>query len=139
MAVDFEKLKKVNDDVIGWIHNPDTVIDYPVVQGDDNDYYLNHLINGTYNASGTPFLDVNMKSDFSEKSYRYLVKASVKPYRLCRYITPNYFGVCYLDAAALVKNFLSEIGKKYFYFLVTVLILATVKDPIGIYRDILTL
>ena len=68
LNIDFAKLKKINKDVIGWIYNPGTVINYPVVQGKDNSYYLKHLINGTYNASGTPFLDYHMKSDFSDKN-----------------------------------------------------------------------
>lgn len=67
VKVDFKKLKKVNNDIIGWINNPGTVINYPVVQGKDNEYYLKHLYTGAYNSSGTPFLDSNIKSDFSEK------------------------------------------------------------------------
>ena len=67
VQVDFDKLKASNPDVIGWIYNAGTVIDYPVVQGSDNEYYLHHLITGKYNSSGTPSLDVNMKKDFSEK------------------------------------------------------------------------
>ena len=68
VQVNFDKLKASNPDVIGWIYNEGTVIDYPVVQGSDNEYYLHHLITGKYNSSGTPFLDVNMKKDFSEKN-----------------------------------------------------------------------
>ena len=67
VQINFTKLKNVNSDIIGWIYNAGTVINYPVVQGKDNDYYLNHLITGKYNSSGTPFLDANIKSDFSEK------------------------------------------------------------------------
>lgn len=67
VRIDFDKLKGVNNDIIGWIYNGGTVINYPVVQGTDNSFYLNHLITGKYNSSGTPFLDVNIKSDFSEK------------------------------------------------------------------------
>ena len=68
VQVDFDKLKASNPDVIGWIYNAGTVIDYPVVQGSDNEYYLHHLITGKYKSSGTPFLDINMKKDFSEKN-----------------------------------------------------------------------
>ena len=68
LKIDFAKLQKVNKDVIGWIYNPGTVINYPVVQGKDNSYYLKHLINGKENPSGTPFLDYHMKPDFSDKN-----------------------------------------------------------------------
>lgn len=34
--IDFASLKEINEDVIGWLYLPDTVINYPVVQGEDN-------------------------------------------------------------------------------------------------------
>ena len=38
--INFKALQAVNPDVIGWIYSPNTTINYPVVQGDDNAYYL---------------------------------------------------------------------------------------------------
>lgn len=40
--INFEELMRENPDTIGWIRVPDTNIDYPIVQGEDNDFYLNH-------------------------------------------------------------------------------------------------
>ena len=57
IEVDFEALRKVNPDVIGWIYCPDTVINYPVMHGETNDTYLHHSYDGTYNASGSIFED----------------------------------------------------------------------------------
>ena len=37
-TVDFDSLKSYNSDVVGWIYCPDTEINYPVAQSDDNDY-----------------------------------------------------------------------------------------------------
>ena len=40
ISVDFDTLKEANDDVIGWLYCEDTPINYPVLQSDDNSYYL---------------------------------------------------------------------------------------------------
>ena len=65
-GINFKALQAVNPDVIAWIYCPDTAINYPVVQGDDNAYYLNHLADGTENRNGCPFLDVQNRPDFSD-------------------------------------------------------------------------
>ncbi len=46
-----------NEDTVGWIKVEDTVIDYVVVQGADNDEYLHKGFYGEYNSAGTIFLD----------------------------------------------------------------------------------
>lgn len=50
-------LQKQNSDIIGWIQIENTNINYPVVQGKDNDYYLNHNYQKKYSANGAIFLD----------------------------------------------------------------------------------
>lgn len=61
-----EGLKEINPDVIGWIEIPDTNIDYPVMQGDDNQYYMDHTIYGTDNVAGSIFMEVQNQDDFSD-------------------------------------------------------------------------
>lgn len=64
--VDFTSLKKINKDTVGWIECDGTKIDYPVVQSDDNDYYLHHSIKKEDSFSGTIFMDTNNNKDFKD-------------------------------------------------------------------------
>lgn len=66
--VDFGALQALNEDVVGWIYIPDTRVNYPILQGDDNDEYLYHLLTGDYNSSGSIFLDAGVSGDFSGKN-----------------------------------------------------------------------
>ena len=65
--VDFDKLRSVNEDVVGWIY-VDALddISYPVVQGKDNDTYLHRTYEKNYNFAGTIFVDYENSRDFSD-------------------------------------------------------------------------
>ena len=67
IIVDFDSLRSVNSDVIGWIYCAGTVIDYPVAHG-NNDYYLHHSYDGTYSSFGTIFVEETNSPDFSDAS-----------------------------------------------------------------------
>lgn len=66
--VDFAALKVINEDVVGWIYIPDTRVNYPIVQGENNDEYLYHLLTGEYNGSGSIFLESKVKRDFTTRN-----------------------------------------------------------------------
>lgn len=55
--VNLNELKKINNDIKGWIKVNGTNINYPFVQGVDNDYYLTHSIDKSHNVAGWVFLD----------------------------------------------------------------------------------
>lgn len=57
MNVNFDELLNKNPDTVGWIKVEGTKVNYPVVQSDDNDYYLKHAFNGSSNAGGWIFAD----------------------------------------------------------------------------------
>lgn len=61
-----ETLKEISGNCIGWIEIPDSGIDYPIMQGKDNNEYLNRNPYGEYSLSGSIFLDANNASDFSD-------------------------------------------------------------------------
>ena len=63
--IDFAALWETCPDVVGWIRIDGTVIDYPVVLGTDNQYYLSHLPNGAANSAGSIMMDVACEGDFS--------------------------------------------------------------------------
>lgn len=63
--IDVLSEKSIN--LIGWIYVADSDIDYPIVQGTDNQYYLHHAPDGSENELGSIFLDYHCSADFSDK------------------------------------------------------------------------
>jgi sortase B len=57
IMVNFELLQQQSADVVGWLYSADTLINYPVAQAENNDYYLRRLLDGSYNYGGTLFMD----------------------------------------------------------------------------------
>ncbi len=55
-------LRNKNSEIVGWIRmDGDTEINYPIVQHEDNDYYLHYAYDGTYNPAGSIYLDYKNK------------------------------------------------------------------------------
>ena len=65
--VDFTKLSEKNDDTIAFIHMSNSNINYPIVQTTNNEYYLTHAFDKSYNSAGWVFMDyenlINFQSD----------------------------------------------------------------------------
>lgn len=66
--MDFAKLLDMNPDTVAWITIEGTKIDYPVVQGEDNTFYLNHLFSGQYGISGSIFMEMTNAPDFTDQN-----------------------------------------------------------------------
>ena len=66
-VVDFAALESINSDCVAWIRIDGTAIDYPVVQGYDNSFYLKHLFDGEWNGAGCIFLDSRVEPDLSDR------------------------------------------------------------------------
>lgn len=52
-----ESMIEINADYVGWLAQPDTPIDYPVAQADDNDLYMDHSFTLESSRAGCLFLD----------------------------------------------------------------------------------
>ncbi len=92
--VDFEALWQINSDIVAWIYCPDTPINYPVVQSDDNDYYLRRLLDGSWNIGGTLFLDYRCTGDFTGRHnliYGHHMKSGAMFGSLVRYRNQSYY------------------------------------------------
>lgn len=65
-SVDFEALKKINPDIVGWIRFENMDISYPVVHGTDNEYYLTHTFDKQEIKCGSIFVEAENAADFSD-------------------------------------------------------------------------
>lgn len=66
--LDFNKLLSINSSTVGWITVPNTSIDYPVAQGQNNSFYLNHSFDNSSNTAGWIFADYRNKFDGTDKN-----------------------------------------------------------------------
>lgn len=102
--IDFAELKAINQDIIGWLQvEAIEDINYPIVQGKDNDYYLHRTFKDTYNFAGSIFLGSENKADFSDCNsmvYGHNMKngsmfGQLKKFRQQEiYDTSRYFWIC---------------------------------------------
>ena len=64
----FEKMVSMNKQAVGFIRQDSTKIQYPIMQGTDNEYYLTHLYDGTYNKNGAIFVDYQIKEGLNAQN-----------------------------------------------------------------------
>lgn len=66
--IDFEELKQKNSDTVAWLKVENTNIEIPIVQTNNNSYYLTHNFNKEYNVAGWAFADYKNKLDGTDKN-----------------------------------------------------------------------
>lgn len=65
---DYNKLYSINQDIKGWITVPNTSVNYPIVQGEDNSYYLHHNFNKEANDGGAIFIACENENPFEDQN-----------------------------------------------------------------------
>lgn len=94
IQVDLNKAKEKYPKIIGWLYCPGTPINYPVVQGEDNVFFVDHMPNGVKNAAGSIFMDfrdpANL-SDFVQILYGHNMKNNSMFGTILEYRRAGYF------------------------------------------------
>ena len=97
-VVDFAALESINSDCVAWIRIDGTEIDYPVVQGHDNSFYLKHLFGGKWNGAGCIFLDSRVNPDLSDRHsvlYGHHMKNGTMFSDIAKYKDQTFYSVSY--------------------------------------------
>ena len=92
--IDHDQLEKTNSHYVCWIYGPDSPIDYPIVQGSNNSYYLDHLFNRTSNPAGTLFMDyrgVSSLKDANTIVYGHHMRDGSMFHSLTEFDTEGYY------------------------------------------------
>lgn len=93
--IDFKDLKKQNEDSIAWvIVGENAEVSYPILQGEDNEYYLKHTIDNKNNSSGSIFLDYRNNNDFSDRNsviYGHNMKNKTMFSKIKQYMDESYY------------------------------------------------
>ncbi len=91
--IDLEGLQAVNPDVLGWLWIPDTEVSYPLLQGADNQKYLNRNYQLGYDVGGSIFMDFRNQADLSDDNtvlYGHNMKNKAMFGGLKQYAAPEY-------------------------------------------------
>lgn len=68
MEIDFQGLEDINSDIVGWIYFENVNVNYPIMKGIDNSYYLHHTFKKDTNSSGSIFMDYRNDSNFTNSN-----------------------------------------------------------------------
>ena len=96
-GISWKKLSEINPEIIGWITVPGADISYPVVQGKDDEYYLNHSITGEKDPFGAVFLGFHNNKNFLESHsflYGHNMEGNMMFANLNRYESPEFLEQC---------------------------------------------
>lgn len=73
---EYKELYEINNDMIGWLEIADTVINYPVMQNKDEEFYLRKDFYGNKSAAGALILDTDSEAGIGTSEFGYKIKPS---------------------------------------------------------------
>ncbi len=89
--IDWNNLRSINEDIIGWIEIEGTDINYPILKDNDNLYYLKHNYLKKYNSNGSIFtLDINPFEDSETLLYGHNMKNGTMFSVLEKYLNKDF-------------------------------------------------
>jgi sortase B len=94
MEEKFSEIQKINPDICAWLTVDDTSIDYPIVQGESNLYYVNRDVYKEFSLSGSVFLDYKNNRDFSDcysLIYAHHMEGNVMFGEVTEFLDADYF------------------------------------------------
>lgn len=96
-GISWEKLRSINSEIKGWIEVPGAGISYPIVQGEDDNFYLTHSIDGKKDPFGSIFLGSGNRGDFRDSHslvYGHNMEGGMMFANLNRYENPDFLTEC---------------------------------------------
>ncbi len=100
MRAGLTALEQINPDIYGWITVEGTSINYPLVQGEDNDYYLNHAYTGEYLPIGSIFVDFRCEDsitrNFNTVIYGHNITSGTMFHDVTKFFRDEYFNGTYI-------------------------------------------
>ena len=115
----FKELYEQNDDIVGWIKVDNTDIDYPILQADDNAYYMDKDFYGEYSYPGSIFLDFrcdfnNMYQAAHQIIYGHNMKNGTMFQQLTKYRDEDFFNENrYINIDTLYGSYVFEVFAAY--------------------------
>ena len=91
---DHQALLNINSEGVGYLYIPSIDLQLPLAQGSDNDYYLTHTFNRTYNGAGALFEDYRISNGLSASHiiiYGHNMKNGSMLAGLNKYLTPSFY------------------------------------------------
>lgn len=66
LEINFAQLRAINEDLVGWLYYEPLELSYPIVRGNDNEYYTHYTFENESNSSGAIFMDFLNRPNFQD-------------------------------------------------------------------------